>query len=55
MSDDSLYSLSSGVVAGAEVTCDSAEETGAAINLHMDSVGFYDIVLKRSSRIKTIE
>jgi len=58
MSDDSLYSLSSGVVASAEVTSDTsdnAKEIGAAVNLHMDSVGFYDIVPKCSSRIKTIE
>jgi hypothetical protein len=54
MPDDKLYSLSSGLVANDEVTCDTAEELGALINQRLDGLRFDDIVLKRSNQIKTI-
>jgi len=54
MPDGKLYSLSSGVVADEAVTCDTAEEIGAAISKRVDGAKFYEITLKRSDQIKSI-
>lgn len=54
MPDERLYSLSTGVVASDDVTCDMAEEIGSQINSRVDGIRFYDISLKRREQVKTI-
>jgi len=54
--DQKLRSISSGMTANDDdkVTCDQAEEVGAAIHQKLDGQPFYEVTMKRSDQIRTL-